>query len=228
VKDWLTRLVRLLRREPSTDGQQEGKLSFIQWVIILAGLGIALMILANYFNVQYSFQEGGSDDLASYDDTPTEEEVDIEVEEMDVALGSGKGHSSDMQDYEEYLENQLKDILSHIQGAGEVTVMVQVDSTEEIVYEKDRHTQSSMTEENDREGGSRNAEEQSREEQLVKITQGNDESPLIVKTKKPQVRGVLVVASGAEHMQVKAWLSEAVQRVLEVPAHRVSVMPGQE
>lgn len=42
---------------------------------------------------------------------------------------------------------------------------------------------------------------------------------------KPRVRGVLVVAKGADNIQVKAWITEAVQKVLDVPAYKISILP---
>ena len=48
---------------------------------------------------------------------------------------------------------------------------------------------------------------------------------LFLQTKKPEIRGVLVVAKGAENIQVKKWIIEAVTRALDVPSHRVAVMP---
>jgi stage III sporulation protein AG len=54
---------------------------------------------------------------------------------------------------------------------------------------------------------------------------GDTEIPVIIKTKKAEVRGVAIVAAGAENIKVKASIIEAVTRVLDVPAHRVSVLP---
>lgn len=54
---------------------------------------------------------------------------------------------------------------------------------------------------------------------------GDGEQPIVLKKLKPQVRGVLVVAKGAENLKVKAAMIEAIQRVLDVPMHRISVMP---
>jgi stage III sporulation protein AG len=47
----------------------------------------------------------------------------------------------------------------------------------------------------------------------------------VVEYQKPAIRGVLVVAKGAENIQVKKWIIEAVTRSLDVPSHRVAVMP---
>ena len=49
--------------------------------------------------------------------------------------------------------------------------------------------------------------------------------PVVIETKKPAIRGVLVVAKGADNIQVKKWIIEAVTRSLDVPSHRVAVMP---
>ena len=67
--------------------------------------------------------------------------------------------------------------------------------------------------------------DQLKDEQVVILRNGSSEEPVILMTKKPQVRGVLVVAKGAENAQVKAWITEAIQRVLQVQANRVSVLP---
>ncbi len=216
LKKWMDLFLSSARDDTGQDQAGKGKLSFLQWILILIMLGMAAMILNSYFQ---------DDEQASM--TRQNEEqlpVDVEVEDEET-FGKARGSPSSMQEYEEYLENQLKDILSKVQGVGDASVMINLDSTEEVVYEKNRQTQQSHTDEEDREGGKRQVEDQSRDEQVVVLRQGNDEQAVVVKTKKPAVRGVLVVAPGAEHMQVKAWVAEAVQRVLDVPAHRVSVLP---
>jgi stage III sporulation protein AG len=45
----------------------------------------------------------------------------------------------------------------------------------------------------------------------------------VIKTVKPHVRGVLVVAKGAEQPRIQAIIMESVQRVLEVPPHRIGI-----
>ena len=85
--------------------------------------------------------------------------------------------------------------------------------------------QTQLTDETDREGGKRKVEDQSTDEQLVIIQNGEKEVPIVVETKKPAIRGVLVVAKGADNIQVKKWIVEAVTRSLDVPSHRVSVLP---
>ncbi len=68
-------------------------------------------------------------------------------------------------------------------------------------------------------------EDENEEQQVVLVRQGDQEVPLLVETRKPEVRGVLVVAKGAEQATVQEWVVQAVSRVLDVPTHRISVMP---
>lgn len=56
---------------------------------------------------------------------------------------------------------------------------------------------------------------------------GDKEVPLVVETVKPSIKGVLVVAKGAEDIKIKSMIVEAVTRALDVPSHRVSVQPKQ-
>lgn len=122
-------------------------------------------------------------------------------------------------------ENELKEILQTAVGVDEVEIMVNLDATDTKIYEKNITTQTQLTDETDREGGKRKVEDVSKDEQLVIIRNGETESPVVVKIKKPEVRGVLIVAKGADNIQVKKWIVEAVTRVLDVPSHRVSVLP---
>ncbi|UOQ42559.1 hypothetical protein MUN89_11240 [Halobacillus salinarum] len=59
------------------------------------------------------------------------------------------------------------------------------------------------------------------------VRQGDREVPLLTKTEKPKVSGVFVTAKGVDQLTVKGWVVEAVSRVLDVPSHRISVLPKQ-
>ena len=59
----------------------------------------------------------------------------------------------------------------------------------------------------------------------MSYTVSGESRPIILKLIKPQIRGVIVVANGAENSVVKQMLSEAVQRGLNVPPARISILP---
>lgn len=50
-------------------------------------------------------------------------------------------------------------------------------------------------------------------------------TPIVTKRIKPKVRGVVVVAKGAENAVVKSLIVDAVEKGLNVPAYRISVVP---
>lgn len=205
--------------EDNDDGKQQkgkGKLSIIHWIMLLACIGLAAMILHNYFSIQ-------NDVLAPHQSSTAQS--DVQPSESTPTLGSTQRAPETMKEYEEFYEQKLIEILSDIVGVGEVSVFVNLDSTEEVVVQQNTRIQNSTTNEKDREGGSRNNEEQTKDQQAVIIRNDHGEAPLVVMRKKPQVRGVVVVADGAGNIQVKTWIAEAVQRVLDVPIHKISVLP---
>ena len=110
-----------------------------------------------------------------------------------------------------------------MQGVSNVSVIVNIDATETKVYEKNSVAQRQTTEETDRDGGERKVEDFSTDEKIVIIREGDKEVPLVKETKKPTIRGVLIVAKGADDIRVKKEIIEAVTRVLNVPSHRVAV-----
>src|SRR5699024_8665318 len=119
----------------------------------------------------------------------------------------------------------LEAMLNQINGVKKAEVMVNVDATNEQVYAKDLIRTSQTTDETDKNGGERKEEDESEETELIYVRSGEEEVPVVVKTKKPDVRGDFVIAEVAEKPEVKKWSNESVSRVLDVPSHRNSDMP---
>lgn len=129
-----------------------------------------------------------------------------------------------LQDDVSELENRLVEILSEIQDAGKVSVMITLKSSGEIIPAKDESFSDKTTDEKDVEGGTRTINEKNTSDQVVFMNdQGGTSKPLVLKEVKPDIKGVIIVAEGAKNPKVKLQLTEAVQTVLDVPAYRVSV-----
>ncbi|WP_051569065.1 stage III sporulation protein AG [Alkaliphilus transvaalensis] len=126
---------------------------------------------------------------------------------------------------EEVVEARLKRILEEIKGAGEVQVMITFEMGAEIVPAINTVESTDTTEEKDSNGGSRVVNSQSVTTNTVITNESGGNKPLVLKEIKPQVKGVIVVAEGADDIAVKASLYEAVKTVLQVPGHRVQVYP---
>jgi stage III sporulation protein AG len=192
--------------------QTDKKLSKFHYTLLILTAGILLMLLSNLF-----FRENQS--------SPSLQVINQSQEDQPVFRQSKTEKNISITDYENRYENQLKEALEQIVGLDHVSVVVNVDATEAKVYEKNITSQSQTTDETDRDGGKRNVEDMSKDEQVVIVRNGDQETPIIVKTKKPEIRGVLVVAKGAENIHLKNMIVEAVTKVLDVPSHRVAVLP---
>ncbi|MBD1378799.1 stage III sporulation protein AG [Metabacillus arenae] len=213
-KNFLDKLKQLFS-PPQTEGENK-KLSKFHYLIIVFVIGIAFMLVGNLLT---------KDEEASSSLPAANFESEEAKEDKEVFKQTKGGDSITIGDYEKEYENQLKDTLETIIGVDDVSVVVNVDASSLKVLEKNRVTQSQVTNETDKGGGERKVEDQSIDEQVVIIRDGENESPIVLQTKKPEIRGVLVVAKGADNVQIKKTIVEAVTRSLGVASHRVAVAP---
>ncbi len=185
------------------------------YIIMIGLIGLLVILVGNIFSS--SSQENLGQELPKM-----ELQAETESEE---ASSQESNATSDVSELESSYKKQLEEMVEKIDGVSEVEIMVNLDSTNVKVFEQNLIKGQQHTEENDQSGGTRQIEENTEETQTVLVRQGDQETPLLVQTKKPDVRGVFVVAKGVNNPTVKQWVVEAISRVLDVPTHRVSVMP---
>ncbi len=125
-------------------------------------------------------------------------------------------------DYIAGMEEKLSGILSEIKGAGQVKVMLTVQSGTEIITAEinDEHVN---TTESDTQNGSSTTTSSTNSSSPVIITSNGSSAPLIIKENMPTVKGVVVVAEGADNVMVKLEIIKAVQSLLEIDADRIEV-----
>ncbi len=107
-------------------------------------------------------------------------------------------------------ETRLEEILSDIEGAGRVSVMITYYSTSEkdIAYETKTNT------------ANREVQTEESEDKKAVMTDGE---PMVIKEIYPRAKGVIVTADGGGDAAVRQAISEAVTAVTEVPAHRIRI-----
>ena len=112
------------------------------------------------------------------------------------------------------LEERLERVLSRIDGAGEVEVVLTVKSGPQQVLAQDvdttvddRGTQSALT-------------------SVVVSHGGGEEEAVVVQQLSPQYQGALVVCSGGDDPQVRLRLVEAVAALTGLGADQISVCKG--
>ncbi|QGQ97109.1 stage III sporulation protein AG [Paenibacillus psychroresistens] len=194
------------------------KVKTFRWLLLIGLVGSALMI----FNT-FSF--------------PTVHDVDPNTagraspENVDTKPTLGSGSSKDksvFSEYEREYEAELRDILQKIVGVGAVEVLVTIDSTEEVQLDKNIQDTQQVTTENDHNGATRHITDVTRNGESVLYQSSGDQNPYVLKYTKPKIRGVVVVANGVENLTVKKLLLEAVERGLDVPSNRISILPRKQ
>ena len=122
-------------------------------------------------------------------------------------------------------EARLKLLLTQMQGVGKVDVMITYSTTRENVPAYDMKKNQSSTQEKDSEGGTRSINEEEYDSTLVyEDSSAGGKTPVILKELEPEVKGVLVVAEGADSVEVRECIFNAVTVVLDVPVHKVQVV----
>jgi len=133
----------------------------------------------------------------------------------------GWENNGNLNQYAVYLSERLEHILSQIDGAGSVNCWVTLSGSSEVVLYEEKDSEQSNLEEADSVGGSRIENNNKSDKTVLTDKDGN---PYVVKTLQPEVEGVLVVAEGAGDSIVKKNISEAVQVLFGLDAHRIKVV----
>lgn len=125
------------------------------------------------------------------------------------------------EEYEKRLEERLTAILTLIEGAGRVEVMVTVKSSAEKVLQTDTERQESIVNETDSSGGTRQNSEVN--ESFQTVTGSSSSGPYVIQEIMPQVEGVLVTCEGGDRASVQSEISAAVQALFGIEAHKIKV-----
>lgn len=129
---------------------------------------------------------------------------------------TGEQNKNTVSSYEETLEKRLESIISSVDGAGRVQVMVTLDTSEQTQYAKDEK-------ENSKSGDK--SSEKSYEKKYV-LT--DDDSGVVLKTTEPEVRGVIVVCDGGDNAAVKNGITSAVRAALSVDSNKITVLKNEK
>lgn len=132
------------------------------------------------------------------------------------------GGNGSAETYEAELERRIREILTGVDGVGEVDVMVVLKSSEEKVIHVDKSTSASTTEEKGEGGTSRTIRQQELSESTV--MNGQSQAPVIEKELSPEVSGIIISADGGGSAAIKAEISEAMEALFGLPAHKIKVL----
>ena len=100
--------------------------------------------------------------------------------------GINPGTGTD-EDYAAAMEQRLTEALADMAGVGKVRVMITLKSSRGLVVEKEEQMEQSSVKETDSQGGSRISDQASREETVVRSTDGSNSEPYVVKSYVPEI-----------------------------------------
>ena len=119
--------------------------------------------------------------------------------------------------YCEQLEKKLEKVLSQVKGAGQVKVMISLEGSPELVYAMDSDSKVSST----------NSGSTTTSSSTPIIIQRNGKSgPLILTEKLPNVKGVIIVSSGANDVSIKIDILNSVSTLLDISTDKINVLKG--
>lgn len=113
--------------------------------------------------------------------------------------------------YTDDLERKTEKLISQIEGAGKVSVMLTYEATRETVWAKDVNSKTQ---------GSEGADT---EEKYIIVDTDQGESGLEIKVLYPKIRGVAVVCNGGDDPIVNSRIKSLVSALFDIGSNRISI-----
>lgn len=199
MSSYFTKIVDYFKEK--INGKERKKL--IENTVIIIIIGVIILIAGSSF-----FSKGNK---GITDEKPGEENNTIAVNK-----------NVDEDSYTK-IEDKLEIFLSKIYGVGKANVMITYVSGKELIPAYDKKSNNTDTIEKDNQGGSRSTKQINDEESIVFIEEQGVKKPIIIKDIEPVVKGVIVVADGANDLEVRENIIKAVQTIMDIPIHRIQV-----
>lgn len=200
--DWKERLLKL-----------NGKMTREKWLLFLLA-GIFLMLLSLPGGEKKMVQDNGA----------RSEDQAVKAEKHVSDSGASREPLS-FPSYEERLERRIRELLRSVEGVGQADVMVVLKSTGQKVLRVDRNGSSIVTKETDSSGGSREIREsQSEETTVLPQSGGASNGPVVEKELSPEISGIVISADGGGSPEVCSEISQAMEALLGLPAHKIKVL----
>lgn len=178
------------------------KLMGIPKLLLVLAAGIILVVVSAY-------------DFLGEDLPKDDNNVADKAKEKSSEVSSDSSEDDVRNLYAERYEQELNELLSQVNGVGNVMTAVTLETGSEKVALKDSPYSVET-------GGEK--ESRSVEESTVCAEDGNQKSPYIVKEIEPVVKGVVIAAQGGGDATVEKEIIEAVSVLFGIEPHKIKVM----
>ncbi len=178
-------------------------------MIVFALLGILLLVIAIPVDSDSANENSGEKEEKDNKEDMTV--LDTEVDEnMEYCL---------------QLEQRIEELLSSMDGVGEVQAMVTLVTSKELIVEKDEPVTRNTITESDGAGGTRSTNESSYDYETIYQTDGEgNKNPYVIKQIEPEIQGITVVAQGGGNAIVQKNISDVLEALFHLDAHKIKVV----
>lgn len=121
------------------------------------------------------------------------------------------------------LKENLENILSKINGVGEVSVLITYSESSQLVAMYNENTKETSTEEKDTTGGTRIIKESDTQKDVIYKEENGQKEPITQKTIMPKLEGAIITAQGATNPETKTNIIQAVEAVTGLATHKIQV-----
>ncbi len=178
-------------------------------MIVFALLGILLLVIA----------------IPIESDSAKEEKQEKEEKEKKEEENAYEVQMDENLEYCLQLEERIEELLSNMDGVGEVQAMVTLVTSRELIVEKDEPVTRNTITESDGNGGTRSTNESSFDyETIYKTDSEGNKIPYVVKQIEPEIQGITVVAQGGGNAIVQKNISDVLEALFHVEAHRIKIV----
>lgn len=122
------------------------------------------------------------------------------------------------------VENNIKQILSKINGVGKVDILITYSESSQVVAMYNETYKESQTEEEDTSGGTRTIAEVNKDKEIIYKEENGKKVPITEKVVMPKMEGALIVAEGANNAEVKTNIIQAVEALTGLSTHKIQVL----
>lgn len=204
-------------------GKVKGILLQKDSLVICILTGILLLVIiwpVNSEKKEEGYLTDRKDSKVNYQENTKESEEGIrKTEEKDPGIN---GQITD-------LEEKTEELLNCMEGVGAVKVMITIASMGEKILEKDIPLRKSVIVETDSQGGTRSTNEEDRQEATVYTTdQDGNKIPYVITETLPSIKGVTVVCQGGDSVAVQKNITEVIQALFGIDAHKIKIVKMKE
>lgn len=189
------------------EGDKNNKKKIENLVFFVVILIITIVII----NIIWKEDEDSSNEKSSQNDTSKQL-----ANKNEISLEVSSNNSNE-------LEIKLEEILSQIQGVGDVKVFINYSESSEMIPMYNESTQTSNTEETDTSGGTRKIEETDSQKEIIYEEKDGEKTVITQKIVEPQMEGAIITAKGAQNAEVKTSIIQAVEAVTGLATHKIQV-----